>query len=752
MEKLPKSGVQVWSFRIQTIILFLMRISKRGKTLRIGTSDLVLRRDTGGVVHIKAKDALGAQRGLGFVHAHDRLIQMHLTRILSYGKITERLFDSDEAFAFDLLIRKLGLERDLASDVGNLSDQAKEWCLAYCEGVNTYVERYGLPFMGRLLGFKFEPWKIEDTMLLIKMHMYLGLAQLQERVERFIIQAIHDGIEVEKVKKLFAPQLDGLGEETIELIKNLQLDRPYLDVQMKFQPGLSNNWIISGEKTVSGEPLCANDPHLQVNRLPGIWYEVVMQAEEKFQMGISTPGFPGIVMGRSNSLSASFTYGMMDTVDFFIEEVRGKRYRRESGWENILLREEVVHRKKKGKTVLKFYETDTGVIERKNLDSDSIENGLYLSLAWSGMRRSASPMLNALVKLWSLDCAHKAGECIREVTLSCNWALADRKGSIAYQQSGRLPNRAHSGLFPLPAWEEKNRWKGFVDPSQLSCEYNPDCGFIATANDNKNQEGKPLSISVPFASYRYEQICRTLSQDKKFTLEDMKALQSDLYSIQAEKYLNQIRSLIPNTSTGSVLNCWDCRYTKDSKGATLFEAFYLALLQEVFGKVFGEKAWNRLATRHSLLVFTHGHFDRILLSDDESWFGEEGKMACIEKVLAKTLSRFTFEEIPTWGKKNQFMMYNLLFDGKLPKCFGFDLGPLVLEGNRATIAASQTFHERKRGIAAAASYRFITDLSIPEAFTIMAGGVSEKRLSKYYKIDVQKWLNFEYKKLTLYGE
>lgn len=718
-----------------------MKISSKESAVSIGESTVLMHRTEEGVIHIQGDDPISLQRGLGFAHAQDRLMQMVLTRILAEGKITQSLFDSDEAFAFDLLIRKLGFQNSVKEDLGNLTPEAKQWCGAYCEGVNSYIEKYGAPLIFKFLKLKPRPWKIEDTMLLINMHLYLGLAQLQERIERFIIQAIHDGVNVEKVRQLFSPALDQLDETTIDYIRKIHLERPYLDVQMQFEPGFSNNWAIAGWKSATGSPLTAFDPHLQVNRLPSIWYEIILQNGENFQMGITIPGFPGLVMGRNRNLSASFTYGMMDTVDFFIEEINASS--------SLSMRTEIFHRKKRGDVALHFFETDTGVIERGDYLSDSLEGGLYLSLAYSGRKRGASPNLNALVNLWSLDNVEEAGKCVREVTLACNWVLADRSGGIAYQQSGRLPKRSHSGLYPLVAWEKENHWKGFVESSELSCDYRPERGFVASANDNKNQEGKPLSISVPFASYRYDRICNFLSQEKQFTLEEMKHLQTDLYSIQAELFLDQLRELIPDTPVGDVLKSWDCRYTKDSKGATLFEAFYFDILQEVFGKVFGERAWNQLATRHSLLVFTHGHFDRVLLSDDERWFEKEGKKHCFRRQLEKTLGRFSVETIPSWGEKNQFTMANMLFDQKLPKFFGFDIGPLQMEGSRATIAANQIFRERTRTIVAAASYRFVSDLSKEEAYTILAGGVSENRFSKYYCREVKKWLAFEYKKLIL---
>lgn len=723
-----------------------MKISKHFKKLTIGSSVVEMKRTEDGVVHILADNFLEAQKGLGFAHAHDRIRQMLLGRILSSGKITELLFDTEEAFAIDFLVRKLSIQ-NVQEEFDYLSDEAKKWCKAYCEGVSTYIDLFGYPLLCKALKLPLNPWTVEDILIVLKLHLYFGLAQAQERIERFIIHAIHDGVNAENLKKIFSPHLNALDEEIIQLIQNLHLERPYLDMQLRFNGALSNNWALSKAKSLSEHPLCAFDPHLQVNRLPPFWYEAIMQTPQDFLMGITLPGFPGIVMGRSKILSASFTYGMMDTIDFFIEEVKEGQYLREEGFKPLIERKELITRKKAGKGVLKFFETDAGVIERKEAHAP-IKDGLYLSLAWGSAKKGVFPTINAFVNLWSAQSASAAAEILRGASFSCNWVLADVSGNIAYQQSGKLPKRAASGLFPLPGWKKENLWQGFVEGSALSSMFNPECGFVASANDDKNQNGKPLSISVPYANYRYEYICRVLSEKKIFTVEELKALQCDLYSLQAEKFLEQIKDCIPNNLAGDTLRNWDLRYTKDSKAATLFEAFYAALLEEVFGKVFGTSAWRRIANHHSFLVFTHGNFDRLLLSEDETWYGEEGKKGCFKRVLEKTLSQFE-SEIPTWGKKHQFMMNNLLFNGKLPKFLGFDLGPIEMEGSRATVSASFIFHEKKRAIVTGATCRFISDLATQEAHTILAGGPSESRFSSYYATDVAKWQKFEYKKLKI---
>jgi penicillin amidase len=55
----------------------------------------------------------------------------------------------------------------------------------------------------------------------------------------------------------------------------------------------SNNWALAPSRTSSGAALQCNDPHLEVNRLPAIWYEVVGHTRDDYRIGITMPGLPG---------------------------------------------------------------------------------------------------------------------------------------------------------------------------------------------------------------------------------------------------------------------------------------------------------------------------------------------------------------------------------------------------------------------------------------------------------------------------
>ena len=730
-----------------------MRMSHRRRTHRIAGHRIALARNPEGVASIWADDDPGLARGLGLVHARDRLVQMMLVRLIGRGRLSECLKNSKETVAIDVFMREMGFGRTADQEVGDLSAEAHEVATAYAEGVNHVIDCHRRPLELMLVGYRPEPWTVADTVITIKLMSYVGLAQSQQDMEHLLAQAIGSGASLEKLKALCSPHLDGLDDATVELIGKLRFIRPPVADSIGFLAAVptlmaSNNWAVSGTRTASGAPLQCNDPHLEVNRLPAIWYEAIMHTADDYRIGATMPGVPGLVMGRTRNLSFGFTYGFMDMVDFFIEECRDGACRRENGFRPLDIRTETILRKNAEALVITVRENELGVLEAPS-DEPELADGLYLTRAWSAQRTGAAASLDALARLGHARTVAEAQQVVREVAISCNWLLADRDGHIGYQQSGLLPNRRHSGLHPVAAWEEKWHWRGSVPADRLHSIVDPPEGFLATANNDLNPPGGPLVINLPMGAYRVDRIRGLLSECRNCTLEDMARIQNDLYSLQAERYMEIFRPLLPDTFAGRLLGGWDCRYDTASRGATLFETVYHALLKDVFGGgLFGEAVWEHLAGETAIVADYYHLFDDAIFGGDRIWFGEEGREAVVRRVLTEDLTEVDLFAITPWGQRQRIIMRNIFFDGSLPLFLGFDYGPVELPGNRATVVQGGIFISHDRQTTFTPSWRFLTDLGRDEALTALAGGPSGRRFSRWYTTDVQRWLAGKYKSLA----
>jgi penicillin amidase len=74
---------------------------------------------------------------------------------------------------------------------------------------------------------------------------------------------------------------------------------------------------------------------------------------------------------------------------------------------------------------------------------------------------------------------------------------------------------------------------------------------------------------------------------------------------------------------------------------------------------------------------------------------------------------------------------------------------MAMPGNHATPFQGHLFRSAKRESTFAPSYHFVTDLGTDEAWTNLPGGPSEKRFSKYYKIEIPRWSEGTYKFLGI---
>jgi len=180
----------------------------------------------------------------------------------------------------------------------------------------------------------------------------------------------------------------------------------------------------------------------------------------------------------------------------------------------------------------------------------------------------------------------------------------------------------------------------------------------------------------------------------------------------------------------------------------LFEEVYEALLADVFGEgMFGTQAWGSITSSTTVVADYFHLFDDALLSDDPIWFGEQGREATIARVLDSVLRNLDPTIIQTWGKRRSMVLRNIVLGGKLPIWLGFDQGPVELEGNRATVVQGQLFTAYGRTTSFGVSWRFITDMAQDEAATVIPGGPSGRRFSKWYRSEVDRWLRGEYKTL-----
>jgi len=345
----------------------------------------------------------------------------------------------------------------LEEEAAALDEATLNQVLVYCTGVNDGIQARGKSLPMRATGYEPQPWDAAAVILVGRLLSFGGLAVSQMQNERLLVELVHAGANEASLDELFEPRLDGMD---FELMKQVQMSNKMSDEALEMLVDLprlagSNAWVVSPERSATGHALLASDPHLEVNRLPAIWYEAVLEWDGNYVMGATLPGFPLFSVGRNAELSWGVTYMKGDTIDYFVEECRQNaegdwQYRRGDGgdggdadWRHFDVREEHLVRKgekpEEEPEVLRVYENEVGT-----LDMDPAERGpgYYLSTAWVGRRVSSAKAITAWLDLIQAKSVSEGMDVISECPQpTLCFVLADSDGHIGKQACGTFPKR-----------------------------------------------------------------------------------------------------------------------------------------------------------------------------------------------------------------------------------------------------------------------------------------------------------------------
>ncbi len=699
-----------------------------------------LSRDEFGVPHIEADDLEGAYWGMGYCHALDRPIQMCLTRLLGQGRVSECLDASAESLEIDTFFRRMNWSGNTENEISKLTTQAQSLYAAYCRGVNARFE-IARPWEFRLLRYKPDPWTIADTLLLMRTTGYVSLAQSQGEIEHLFVEMVKGGVTDDQLESLFPGRLSPFDRPTIETIE-LGGARQVPDTvkwgisDRRFIS--SNNWAVSPSRSVSGNALMANDPHLEINRLPCIWVEQVIELPDDTVVTANMPGLPGIVVGRNDNVSIGATYAFVDAVDSWIEDCRDGCFRREDGWVEFRERTETIKVKGGDPVDVVFYENDHGV-----LDGDPNKAGKYLTTRWAPAEGGASS-LNATIGLWSARSVAEVMETVRDFEIAFSWVMADTDGHIGFQMSGLVPvrNAGATGFTPMPGWDPSYDWQGWMPSAQLPNSYDPPEGYIVTANNDLNHLGESNPINMSMGDFRARQIASMIEagpcDEDRFN-----SIFASVHSMQAEEMMKILSPLLGDSPTHRELAAWNHGYSTDSRGAVVFEAFYEQLIMELFAtEEVGAEVVQHLIESSGTFVDFYAVFDDVLRAETSPWLGSRTR----DGVWAAALHK-TSPPDGVWGDHNRVTLTNMLIGGRLPGFLGFDVGPVALPGGRATPHQGQVYSSAGRPTSFAPSLRVVADMGEPGLKSVLVGGPSDRRFSRWYKSDIKRWTQGQLKHL-----
>jgi penicillin amidase len=714
-------------------------------------------RDENGVPHVWADTWIAALYALGYLHAMDRTTQLLFARVVAQGRTTELIADRAELTETDRFFRRIGLYENLDREVSALDDETFRQVTAYCEGVNDGLKQAGRSLPMWATGFKPDAWNQKSVLLIGNLLNYNGLVVSQQENERLLLELVQAGVRPDLLEELFEPMFDGAD---FELLKRVNIANRLSDEALELITDLprlvgSNAWAVSPWRSASGHALLASDPHLEVNRLPAIWYEAALHFGDEYVMGATLPGCPLFAVGRTHRLAWGVTYLKADTSDFFIEDCRREgdawQYRRGDEWRDFDVRREELRHKNGTSDWLNVFQNEQGTLE---VDLTDREPGLYLSTAWTGHIRGVGESVSTWLRVIESDNTLQGMEAVRDCPQpTLMWVFADSAGHIGRQANGWVPRRREgiSGVLPIPAWDEANHWRGWLPTYELPSLYDPAEGFVASANENPDAANRRI-ITQPLPSYRKRRIDERLSAMPQATLADMQALQYDVVSTQARDLLAVLLPCLEDGELKRRLSAWDCSYDPESLDATLFTHFYRRVLIEIFGQDTHERGglgWRRLVylvSRMGFSMMVVTCIDRMVKRDESRWWAGRDKCELVRRAAERV------KDLPeqSWAVFNAFRFTNRFFEAKfVGRALGFHTSELPMRGCHATPFQGHLLRSAKRETTFAPSYHFVTDLGTDEAWTNLPGGPSESWLSRWYKHDIPLWVEGRYKRLAI---
>ncbi|MFD3379012.1 MULTISPECIES: penicillin acylase family protein [unclassified Streptomyces] len=374
----------------------------------------------------------------------------------------------------------------------------------------------------------------------------------------------------------------------------------------------SNSWVVKGTHTITGKPLLANDPHLSAS-LPSVWYQMGLHCRsvsEKCQYDVSGytfAGMPGVVIGHNQSIAWGMTNSGADVTDLYLEKLTGNGYEYDDKVKAFTTREETINvAGGKAKTIV-VRETDNGPLlsdrddelvkvgKKATVDSAAPDrgDGYGISLRWTALDPG-----NSMDAVFAMNKATDWTQFRKAATLfdvpSQNLTYADTDDNIGYQLPGRIPIRGEGdGSLPSPGWDSKYRWTGYIKQAELPYEYNPDRGYIVTANQAVVDKDKyPYTLTTDWGYGTRSQRIADLIESKikgggKISTDDMRQMQLDNSSEIAKLLVPKLLKIDVADKhvreAQKLLEGWNYTQDADSAAAAYFNATWRNILKLAFG-------------------------------------------------------------------------------------------------------------------------------------------------------------------------
>jgi penicillin amidase len=617
---------------------------------------ITIRRDERGIPYVEAQNDDDLYFGQGYATAQDRLWQMDLFRRTARGELAEVFTAGPNNFAIeqDKLHRTYGFAQVVESELATASPRARAVLEAYARGVNAYatsLDPKSLPPEFQILQYSFRPWSAADSFLIGKMffealsdtwrldimRQSLSVLPAEKRAELLPeispLDVLVVGKDTQSKRKSARLKIEPVSKKTLaKLAHNQMIAATALD-RIGFHTdalAASNNWVVSGNRTVTGKPLLANDPHLRPTA-PSIWNMVHLSAPGVRVAGVSAAGLPGVILGHNDRIAWGFTNVGPDVQDLYVEKFNPdnpKQYQTPSGWKDAIIRHEQIKvRKGIGSSEYDTVTHDVTVTRHGPIVFEG--DGKRYALRWTALdpTKNNSDFTYTLNRAGNWKEFNRALESFTAPTQ--NIVYADVDGHIGYHAAGVVPIRkSGDGSVPYDGSTDTGEWTSYIPISKLPALYDPPSGIIVTANQRIIGTDYPYFLSHSWAQpYRARRIFDLLSEKPKLSSDDFRRILGDVYTIGGVTFTQEVVKLLrPGLTpaddklraTLDAFEKWDGRLSAESTVAPVAAQMRIAFRSRILTAFLGPELvrsyqWSNFDTT----------IDRVLKEQPASWLPKE---------------------------------------------------------------------------------------------------------------------------------
>jgi penicillin amidase len=583
-----------------SFLYFYRGLPEKKIVIARGGGSISITRNQSGVALLKASNDRDIFFATGYVHGQDRAWQLELLRRTAQGRLSEVL--GKATLQQDIWFRTLGIYSTAESAKQTLSKEAVVSLQEYADGVNAALDvpkSITPEFIA--LGIKPEKWTPIDSLAIVKL-MGLSMAgSMTTELERYAAKQVLDP---QKLHLLFGdvaglPEKDAQAQSrsldlVIALMQQIKATESLLGIGGK-DVG-SNAWVVSGTHTADGKPMLANDPHMGLS-MPSPWYAVTQSGATLNTAGLTLVGTPLVIFGKNASIAWGGTNMMADVQDLFFEQVRGAdslAYRDGNEWKPFRVRYETIAVARATPSWLHDPVPPVRIRVRETVRGPLVSDALMdfdqpVSLRWTGLDSDDSSY-EAFYRLsYASDWNTFRAALALQVVPTLNMLYADTKNNIGFTAAGRIPVRAAGhGEIPQPGWTGEYRWIRYVGPASMPHIYNPERGYIVSANDKMADDIYSDFITMDWVpGYRAQRIKslldRSINAKRPLDAPLFMAMQGDMLSPEASAVVPILLRTLPRTPLERQvlrhLREWNYHMKMDSSGATIYSVWMQRLQQ-----------------------------------------------------------------------------------------------------------------------------------------------------------------------------